>query len=247
MPFVPALNHLRRMGNARYFRVPFLRRGSFQMPTRININGNMVELAHPAEPGIVNDFLTCFIEDEYGLGKVAKPVGSILDIGANVGFFSIAARSRFPAAQIHAYEPNPRIQSYLTRNAETVQFNVFPEAVGATEGTVSLVDASDSNQARTSAEAKTGAEVRQVAFAEVVERLGGKIDLAKIDCEGAEWGLFTAPEPWSKIRLVRMEYHLWGAHPFDELEKKFTELGFDIVHHESSGEWGTVWCENRHF
>ena len=32
-------------------------------------------------------------------------VASVLDIGAHAGLFSVAARIRFPEAEIHAYEP----------------------------------------------------------------------------------------------------------------------------------------------
>lgn len=88
--------------------------------------------------------------------------------------------------------------------------------------------------------------MRQVPLAEVVERLGGRIDLAKIDCEGAEWEMFQAAEPWRRIADVRMEYHLWGPPCFrGEVEQIFSELGFDIYFHNSAGEWGTVWARNR--
>lgn len=201
-------------------------------------------LAAPGEQGAVSDCFTCFIEDEYGLGEVAPEVRTILDIGANLGFFSMAARSYFPAARIHAYEPNPRALAFATRNAATADFTLFGEAVGATAGSVSIEDTGDSNQARTIAASGNGAQVAKVALSTAVERLGGHVDLAKIDCEGAEWELFTVPRAWEGIRCLRMEYHLWGQHSFGDVESALHNLGFQITRHTPSGEWGLVWARN---
>ena len=73
----------------------------------------------------------------------------VLDIGANIGFFAIAARGYFPEALIHAYEPNPRIIPYLDQQSRIANFKYFPEAVGSVDGRVNLLDSGDSNQART--------------------------------------------------------------------------------------------------
>ncbi len=236
--------HVRRLLRARRFRIPFVRAATFRMPKSVRINGRNVEIASPTEHGASSDFLTCFIVDEYGLSDTTAAIKTIADIGANIGFFSMAARSYFPEAEIHAYEPNPRILPYTRQNAAKAGFQLYPEAVGSTAGTVDIEDSSDSNQARTVTAGVGTSGIAQVSLATAVERLGGTIDLAKIDCEGAEWDLFNVPEPWSVIRFVRMEYHLWGKHKYSEVEEAFARLGFKIEHHVSSGEWGTVWCRN---
>ena len=239
------LRHLHRMRNARRLRVPFLRHATFQIPKRMRLGGRTIELAYPDEHGVRMDFLLCLVDDEYGLRQMRSSVSTVVDIGSNMGFFSIAARSRFPQATIHAYEPNSRILPYLRRNAEAGEFGVYPEAVGAAEGWVVIEDTGDSNQARTSAAANASTGMHQVALATVVERLGGWIDLAKIDCEGAEWDLFKDEMSWQRIGDVRMEYHLWGRHLFTELQQTLDNLGFDIYYHNPAGEWGTVWARNR--
>jgi FkbM family methyltransferase len=69
--------------------------------------------------------LECPDEMEYATNKVLKGeyesgyfgAGlTILDIGANVGSFSIWASMRWPRSQIHAYEPNPETFKMLTSN-----------------------------------------------------------------------------------------------------------------------------------
>lgn len=240
------LRHLARKRNARHFRVPYHRYPTFKMPPSMHLGGRTIDVSAPDEFGARMDFLVCFIDDEYGLREVDHPVSTVVDIGSNVGFFSLAARDRFPSATIHAYEPNPRTLAYLTRNGAAAGIEVFPEAVGATAGTVWLEDTGDSNQARIADDATAGTRVIQVPLADVVERLGGWIDLAKIDCEGAEWEMFQDGESWRRIGLVRMEYHLWKRRSFEQLVAALSGVGFSIHHHKPdvSGEWGTVWARN---
>jgi anhydro-N-acetylmuramic acid kinase len=62
----------------------------------------------------------------------------VLDIGANIGLFSIAAKKSFPQATIHAYEPNPAAQECLRLHSGQVGFEYFMEAVGKDEGRMRL-------------------------------------------------------------------------------------------------------------
>ena len=63
--------------------------------------------------------------------------------------------------------------------------------------------------------------------------------------EGAEWDLFRASECWARVRLLRMEYHLWKVHSFTELSNTLEALNFSVVKHEPSQQCGLVWCERR--
>lgn len=103
----------------------------------------MCDLQFPDELGVKNDFLGCFIEDVYGLREFNFTPRTILDVGANVGFFSMAARSYYPNALIHAYEPNPRIIAALANQARAAAFQYFSEAVGSENGTVEIAENGD--------------------------------------------------------------------------------------------------------
>ena len=239
--FAKLSGHLRRLRNARRLGIHFVRRGSFRMPLRLRISSGVISISSPDEQGARTDFLMCLLDDGYGLAGIYEHPASILDIGANIGFFAMAARSFFPSATIHCYEPNPRILTHLEHNASEAGAQIFREAVGACAGTVFLEERGDSNQARTTG-VRSGIAVPQVGMATVVERLGGRIDLAKIDCEGAEWEMFTDPEPWKSIRHLRMEYHLIGVRLFPDVQSRLSEFGFEILQHRPSGSWGTVWA-----
>jgi FkbM family methyltransferase len=157
------------------------------------------------------------------------------------GIFCTRRSKSFPNATIHCYEPNPRILPVLEQNAAAVRAGVFCEAVAVSEGTVFLEESGDSNQVRTTSVVSGGA-VPQVSLRTAVERLGGRVDLAKIDCEGAEWEMFGDPEHWKAIQHLRMEYHLMNRHAFSKVHSRLLAFGFEIFHHESSGDWGTVWA-----
>lgn len=239
--FKKIVAHCRRISNARRLGIPFTRRASFRIPARMKLGADFVDVHSNGEHGARIDFLMCLIEDGYGLDALKETPSTILDIGANQGFFALTAGSFFPNATIHCYEPNPRILSVLEQNAALVQAEVFREAVGSSEGTVFLEESGDSNQSRTTSVA-SGVAVPQVSLRMAVERLGGRVDLAKIDCEGAEWEMFGNPEHWKAIRHLRMEYHLMNRHAFSEVHSQLIAFGFEIFHHESSGDWGTVWA-----
>jgi FkbM family methyltransferase len=218
----------------------YVRARSFKIPQKIHIAGKSVPLRFPPEQGARIDFFVCFLRNEYGLQKRLSNVQTILDIGANLGFFSMAARSHYPKATIHAYEPNTRAFTYLKENTCQLGIVIYPEAVGGSSGYVSMEDCGDSNLARTVV--TCDGSIAQVSLATAIERLGGSVDLVKLDCEGAEWEMFSKAEPWQQIRNVRMEYHLFHDETVQDVERNLTRLGFKVIHLQQDLTFGTVWA-----
>ena len=84
--------------NGLRFRVLFIRERWFRTPTRIRVAGRDVRLRFPEEEGVGMTLWTCFMRNTYGLGhEPTRDNATILDIGANVGFFSLAARESLSA------------------------------------------------------------------------------------------------------------------------------------------------------
>jgi FkbM family methyltransferase len=210
------------------------------MPHTVRAAGKKVVLNYPPENGVVYDFLGCCVHNGSGLRRELKDVKTILDIGANVGFFSIAARAHYPNAAIHAYEPNRRIFPFLKANTEQLGIKVYQEAVGAEEGMVAIADEGDSNQAKTIA--SEDGSIPQIALQRAVDRAGGFVDLLKLDCEGAEWDMFRTTVPWRHIRNIRMEYHLFNNHSLKDVEQALKQLGFRIKRLEPSAGFGLIWA-----
>ena len=180
--------------------------------------------------------------DCYGLSTVEGKVDHVLDIGSNLGFFSLAARSHFPEAHIHAYEPNPKIQDHLRHNTRDLAIEVYPEAVGAADGWIDM----DTDQGSLFAKAVPSAQgkIKKTAFATALERVGGPVDLLKLDCEGAEWELFECKSLWKNIKRLTLEYHLWANPEMDLLKtlKILKDLGFRITCLNEAPElkWGLL-------
>lgn len=233
-------NHAERFCNGLRFGIVYLRARRFTMPRKIRAAKKSVLLHYPPEVGVETDFITCFIGNAYGLRKQLTEVHTILDIGANLGFFSIAARGRYPHATIHAYEPNPRVLPFLKSNLAELKIGIYPEAVGTQDGFTSMLDDGPSNQARTCSTGKD--EIPVVSLEKAVERLGNSVDLLKLDCEGAEWELFQLSDCWKHIRNLRMEYHLFHGETFPQVESALRNLGFRIIHTEHDVGFGIVWA-----
>jgi FkbM family methyltransferase len=221
----------------------FPRFSAFKMPEKVRVGGRTIRLHHPPEYGSTCDFLGCCVLNVYGLSERLSDLKSILDIGANVGFFSIAARSRYPGATIHAYEPNPRTLPFLHSNVEQLGVTIYPEAVGAEAHQVSVIDTGDCNGA-TTVEDSAGA-VMQVGLDRAIARIGGVVDLLKLDCEGAEWEMLRSPALWQHVRNVRMEYHLSGAQRVQDVEDALSRLGFEVIYVDADGTMGTVWAVSQ--
>jgi FkbM family methyltransferase len=220
------LNLVKRKHRAKKLGLEYQRAAEFEIPNSLVINGDRKTVSLPQDYGVKVAFVEILLDDCYGLDDLSKPILNILDIGANVGLFSIAARNRFPQAVIHAYEPNPQLEKYLQIQAKSAGFDYFMEAVGLEDGKVTLDFYEDSVQTR-SRVTEVG-KIPQVAFRKTIERFGGSVDLAKIDCEGAEWQLFQDQDNWQSVQNLSLEYHLWPDHKHEEIQQVIQNLGFQI-------------------
>jgi len=66
---------------------------SFRLPESMIVNGERREIHLPDEAGVRVAFMELLLADCYGLERVTGPVRTVLDIGANVGLFCVAARN----------------------------------------------------------------------------------------------------------------------------------------------------------
>lgn len=205
----------------------FRRSREFEPPSRILVAGTERELHLPGDHGTNVAFLDILLDDCYRLRGFPNNIASVLDVGAHVGLFSLAARMRFPRADIHAYEPNPEMLPFLHQQSRIGSFSVYPEAVGAHSGRVTIMPGEDSVHTKVVSDSQSS--LKCTAFSDAVARFSEEPILVKLDCEGAEWEILSNANGWDRIAYLAMEYHLWAGYNLNELRCKLQSLGFNVT------------------
>ena len=208
-------------------------------PKVVKLAGRYCSLDYPPDGGYVYDIINVWLDDEYGLRRVQPEPKTIVDVGANIGLFALWARHLFPSARIIAYEPNPYVSPYLRRNVAHADIEVIDAGVGALGGHARIERCGESRLARTTFCQRGPVQIK--GFSEVVEHAGGKIDLLKLDCEGAEWDILRAFGESTPVENIRMEYHLGPDRSLNELLELVRKSGLKLDRQISHGNYGIGW------
>ena len=202
------------------------RKLGINLPQDLIVLGKRQNVNLPSEKGMDGEFIEVLLDDCYGVEQLDPSLIKVIDIGANVGLFPIAARNRFPQAIIHVYEPNPNLETYLKNQSQIANFQYFMEAVGTGDGKVVLDIREVSGKSRS--RVSESGDIPMISWKRAIERMGGSVDLAKVDCEGAEWLLFEDRDSWQLVQNLALEYHLWSGHTHAETRQVIENLGFRV-------------------
>jgi FkbM family methyltransferase len=173
------------------------------------------------------EFNHLYVDDPYELARLPTELHAVLDVGGNVGFFSILARHYFPEAVIHSYEPAPEIFSMLKRNTECIGVVAHNAGVASCNGRAEIVSNGPSLHNRLRI-AEAG-QIRMVSIETAIRLLGGAVDLLKLDCEGGEWDIFRDRDSLKRIKYLSMEYHLVEDTDLVQLVRLLKGEGFAIA------------------
>jgi len=220
---------------------------------------NGLRITSPNVAGARFPVYEIFADDVYDLryllaGLPADPV--VIDAGGQIGCFTLAVAQASPTARVHTYEASPTTASYLSRNvaanAMSDRVTVHNTALSGEVGTFQLVDSGTaSSHNGLTAPAGSGREVTVpcTTFDAAVSAAGGRVDLVKLDIEGAEYDTIfrSAPESWAGVRKVVMEYHPVPGRSRADLEEFFAGVGL-FPHRDVPAELaglGNLWLERR--
>jgi FkbM family methyltransferase len=160
-------------------------------------------------------FLEECYEPPVPLGKRPR----ILDVGANIGLASLFFLTRWPAARLTAWEPNPAAFRLLKKNLVPGEYGeaeieIEARALSARGGSVEfLVPRKDptavyAGMPRPGADPDPTAERLEVQAVSAASLFSEGADLLKLDIEGQEYPVLEAALPEaSRIRCLAIEFH----------------------------------------
>jgi FkbM family methyltransferase len=194
-----------------------------------------------------------YLERVYDARFELDPRGTVLDLGANIGMFTVlAARRLVPEGHVIAVEPNPEVADVLRRNLDENRVSnveLIQAAAFTTDGVARLQLAGHSLGATISATNPRGKVVivPTINVSRLVKGIG-TVDLLKVDIEGAEWSVFFDSDPgmWKNIKRIAMEFHLdssGGRTPAD-LAHHLSCMGYSNIQVDHPpGLYGYLWAE----
>lgn len=167
----------------------------------------------------------------------------IVDIGAHIGVFSIFAAKHAKSGKVYSFEPSEENYNMLFENVKiNNQDNVFciNKAVSNNPGKKPLFINTKNTGGHSffkyegsEEEYKEGSEIETTSLYQFIkENKINRIDLLKMDCEGAEYEiLFNCPdEILKKIDKISMEYHNLDNEKNGLKMKEFLEKkGFQVI------------------
>jgi FkbM family methyltransferase len=168
---------------------------------------------------------------------------TVVDVGANIGDFTIQVAKLCPTGRVYAIEPVAGNCECIERQLKLNQLEnvkVLHLALGGQDGEVEIHEAGLQSSASRGEE--IGSRVRLSALQSMMrENNIDTIDLLKMDCEGAEWDILPAAEMiLPKIRQLCLEYHN-SKLTVEWLEPWLTKKGFTV--RRTHGTWnGLLWA-----
>jgi FkbM family methyltransferase len=168
----------------------------------------------PRDLGMARAFLLFrgqWEETETGLFcSLVKEGMTVVDVGANVGYYTLlAARLVGNSGRVFSFEPSPENFALLKRNVEANGYDnvvLVPKAVSDASGTAKLSLDRSSSGGHGLSDFRGGpdtVEVETVSLDEYFAGRGHRVDLLKVDAEGAEMAIFRGMQ-----RVVAQSSHL---------------------------------------
>jgi FkbM family methyltransferase len=159
-------------------------------------------------------FENVLVDEEYFKhGYFPRDTDTVVDIGANIGCFVLAASRYVKRGRLVAIEPFPSNLDLLRRNVERNNLGnveIVDGAIGAQNGSQTLFVGSDTGMHSLLFDTGRGSvDVATETLSDLFGRLGIEhCNFLKIDCEGAEFEFLPTIDAavWKRIDRVVMEF-----------------------------------------
>ncbi len=201
------------------------------------VRAGHTDLAVVNEATILNPYLTT----EYI--RISEE-STIVDVGANIGDFTVQVAKRCPRGRVIAVEP---LHDHVRMIGIQAQLNGLENivcvqaALGGTEGQIEIHVGGGQSSAYWGGASIQNA--RLTTLSQVMQETGiEEISLLKLDCEGAEWEILPAAEKvLPRIRQICMEFHCVPGWTPERLAEWLRDREYKVWH--TTGSWnGLLWA-----
>ena len=180
-------------------------------PLNIRINKNIL-INFSEHPHDFITFVVIFLKKEYG------PIPNnytIIDIGGNIGLFSIYAFTQQKKNQIYSFEPSLDAYKIFKKNIDTnylnSSINLFNAAISSSENKTVMFSKESSPYNKINNSSNEGKlEVKNFNLDDFLneKNISNNIFL-KIDCEGAELEIIKSirQKNLKQVKIIRLETH----------------------------------------
>ncbi|MBN2368845.1 FkbM family methyltransferase [Candidatus Woesearchaeota archaeon] len=253
---IKAILHLRyvpkiifKIKNWKAFLWTYLRLGSYTGIFRFR-DGTKIKTSDPIDTSTIS---VIFIREDYG--KV-KNNSVVIDIGANIGVYSVYACMTSKNTKVYAYEPMPDSFSLLSENLRLNKLEKSVEAFKlgiAGKKTIRRLFIAGKSPFHSLFPEKKGQksiDISCITLKDVFEKNNiKKCDILKIDVECAEYEiLFNTPDKYfQRTSKVLIEYqNLDKNRNLERLKEFFEKKGYKITKlRKDSKKYGIVWFERQ--
>lgn len=191
-----------------------------------------------------------YFEKENILNMIAladhiKP-GVFIDIGANIGVYTLSMARKTDIPVIHAYEPdsdnNLKLRTNIYLNAFSSRVTVHDEALSDEDGTAELLVARSSsylNMGKSSLTAQEGVEYDKVSISvsqlDSVTNFINQIILMKIDIEGHELRAISGMGELLRNNKVLMQVEIFKKN-YEQVEVMLAGFGYRLAVNQPGAE-----------
>jgi len=184
------------------------------LPRKIKVAGNTFYV--PDVKSFIWQFYEIYYSRSYKF-TAGNESPTIFDCGANVGTSCVYFKELYPQSVIHAYEPDPKIFDYLSRNLKAngiSDVTLHNKAVWNKNETLTFnTEGADGGAIDT--EETNGVKVQAIRLRDDLARQK-TIDLLKIDIEGAEVQVIKDCDgALDNVQKIFIEYHSYNNQPQD--------------------------------
>jgi FkbM family methyltransferase len=177
-------------------------------------------------------YIQIFFHHEYNkISALAlPPLPTIMDLGANVGFFLLYCKDKWPDAVVSCIEPdlqnyNQLAKQIRTNNLKTI--TTFHGGIWMANEPLSITRFADDMEWGIGVKSDALGRVNGLTLRQIMNDSGlKKIDLLKMDIEGTEEQLFQNEDFLSIVSSLIMETH--SATGQQKISTQLTKIGFIV-------------------